>query len=238
MSNKKYIAIIAILIGFGIVARSEAKIDFEGFGPLNAPLNEGEIVAVVRDQGVDVSFYTMSQTGEISAPFIAQIGAPRVGFQSTLSDDTPVNPDGSVFGAGGQYSLTDGLRQTHDYMLEFSRDVANLRLNVYDFRGDGTHSLGQPGADVLELKVFDRQGNLIAVDNHTIPTNRPIDGNVVELGVNVQGIASAMVDFNSIEGGTAIDNITFVVPEPNSLGLASLGLIGLLSTRRRRQPAT
>ena len=39
------------------------------------------------------------------------------------------------------------------------------------------------------------------------------------------------------EGGTAIDNIRFVVPEPAGLGLAAAGLIGLFGIGRRQRPA-
>ena len=229
---RNYITLIALL---AVSTSCYAKIDFEGFGPLNSPLEEGEFIAVLRDQGVDVTFKTYDQFGNESAPFIVRAGEPRVGFQSDLFEDTPVNADGTPYAAGGDYSLTDGLLRTHDYALEFSRNVANLSLDVYDFRGDGTPDLANLGVDSLRLNVFDRAGNMIAFDEYVLPADQPVDGNVVQLSVRANNIASARVDFSSIEGGTAIDNIQFTVPEPTSLGLASFGVVGFLGRRKKRR---
>ena len=214
-----------IFLGMALVgnaAVSAATIDFEGFGPTNAPLTEGTPLVAASDQGVTVQFETIDDSGGLHTPFIAQTGGDRVAFQSVLSDDTPVLDDGSRYLLGGSFSLTDGIRQTHDYKLTFSQPVENLSLDIYDFRGDGPHLLANLGSDFLTLRTYDEVGNPLGSDSFTLGQTRPIDGNVLTLSVAETGIHSALIDFSSIEGGTAIDNIRFtpvVVPEPSSIGL-------------------
>ena len=223
-----------VVVGAGGTSYGQSSIiTFEGFGPTNSAPSEDDLVASVRRKGVTVSFSTESPSGEVSTPFIAKIGEPRVAFQSALGGDTPVNPSGSVYMAAGTYSLTDGLRQTHDYIINFSAPVANLSLDLFDYRGDGGPA--NLGVDNVELQVFNTAGAQIGSDTFVLPDPRPIDGNVVNLGVSTEGISSARLHFNGIEGGTAIDNIRFVVPEPAGLGLATIGLIGLLGRSRRQR---
>ncbi len=232
------LALFTILFVVGCVTGSsygQLIINFEGFGPGSLPADEGDLISSVRRQGVTVNFSTESPTGEVFTPFITEIASPRVAFQSVIDDDAPVNANGTLYKAGGSYSLTDGLRETYDYILDFSAPVANLSLDLYDYRGDGPHAAANLGSDNVQLQVFNTAGVQIGSDTFVLPTTRPIDGNVVNLGVNTLGISSARLHFTGIEGGTAIDNIRFVVPEPAGLGLAAAGLIGLFGLGRRQR---
>lgn len=204
-----------------------AVINFEGLG------SEGDPVASMSLPGVTVMFLTEDDAGTQYVPTLAEVGAPRVGFQSTVGDDTPRG------GNGGRFSLTDGIRRTRDYIIMFSQPIEGLSLDLYDFRADGPHILGTPGSDTVSLDLFDAADVLVGSDSYTVPSIRPADGNVVTLGnASVSGIRKARLVFNTIEGGTAIDNIMFtVVPEPSSLGLVTFGFVGLLGMRRRRRAA-
>lgn len=236
-----YRIIVTRLFGLTVLslcASAHATIDFEGFGPSNAPLTEGTQLSVVTEQGVSVLFETVDTAGNVFTPFIAQAGGQRVAFQSMLLEDTPLNADGTVYAAGGNYSLTDGLRQTHDYHISFSQAVENISIDLYDFRGDGPHATAQLGSDTVAFRAYDAVGNLIGSDLYTLGTSRPIEGNVVNLAVNGTGIHSAVVDFLAIEGGTAIDNLRFdvaTVPEPTSESVLLGGLLCFALCRRRRK---
>lgn len=235
LRKSTYCYLVCALVSFAFTP-AYAAIDFEGFGPTNAPLSEGTSLTVAADQGVTVVFETIDSSGMSHAPFIAQAGGPRVAFQSTVIEDTPLNSDGTVYVPGGDYSLTDGLRQSHDYSLTFSQNIEDLSLDIYDFRGDGTHALSNLGTDSVVLRTFDEGGNPLATDSYVLGLERPIDGNVVTLSVTGTGIRSALVDFLSVEGGTAIDNVNFTVavPEPGSVSLLMAGCLMLVRLRRRR----
>jgi hypothetical protein len=243
-SNNLVLTILAAVVFAGVAHGAPAVINFEGFGSSNDPLPEGTPLPSVVRQGVKVDFLTEADDGTTTLPFITEVGSPRVAFQSVsiptgsgqiVGDDFPVNEDKSRYLKGGDYSLTDGLRQTHDYIISFSSNVLNLSLDLYDFRADGPHDLGNPGSDTVVLKVFDAAGNELGSDAYTVTDPRPRDGNVVSLGVDVSKIRSARLVFNAIDGGTSIDNIVFTVPEPSGLGLAALALCGLLGLRGRQR---
>ena len=226
--------LFVVVCAAGTTYGASAIINFENFG------NEGDPVSSINVGGLTVEFDTESTTGvgNNTLPFIGEVGEPRVGFQSSSMglDETPRNADGSLYTEGGRFHLTDGLRQTHDYLMEFSIPVENLSLDLYDYRGDGPHVDANFVTDRVALEVFDVFGDLIDQDIHVLSEIRPIDGNVVTLGVSVSGIKSARLKFLGIEGGTAIDNIAFgIVPEPAGLGLAGFGLIGLLGLGRRER---
>ncbi len=223
--------LFVIVCAAGTTYGIPATINFENFG------NEGDLVSSINvPGGLTVDFSTESPAGDASLPLIGEFGVPRVGFQTGPVDETARNADRSIYTDGGRFFLTDGLRRTYDYIMDFSIPVENLSLDLYDYRGDGPHVSANLGVDSVELQVFDMAGTQIGSDSYTLPTTRPIDGNVLNLGVSVAGIKSARLHFNGIEGGTGIDNLVFeFVPEPSGLGLLSLGLIGLLGLGRRER---
>lgn len=178
-------------------------------------LVEGMMISSVDlRNGTTVGFTVEGLSGDefVSfSPFIAQAGSPRVAFQSTAGDDQPMVPGGDIYAAGGENSLTDGLRRTLDYLIDFSTPVSNFSLELYDFRGDGPHSDAILGVDSVELQVFGEDGRMLGIDSHVLPDQRPWEGNVVLLGLKVDGVHSARVHFKGIDGGTSIDNLRFEI---------------------------
>ena len=239
MRNTNIVVLAALAVVFiaSSVFATPAKINFEGFGPSNLPGTEGDPVPSVTKQGVTVMFFTEDASGVQYIPVLAEVDGDRVAFQSLLGDDTPANSDGSFYAAGGRFSLTDEIRQTRDYIIMFSEAVTELSLDLYDFRADGPHNAGTPGSDTVVLELYNAAGAIVGSDSYTVPVPRPIEGNVVTLGSSNGNVSKARLIFTSTEGGTAIDNIMFTVPEPSSMGLATFGLVGLLGMRRRRRAA-
>ncbi len=230
--------VIILMLGTALVFGTDtafgSMIDFENFGPANTPLPEGTPLSSVLHSGITVTFSTEDAFGT-GTPIIAEIGGPRVAFQSSIGTDTPENSSGDEYLAGGRYSLTDGIANTQDYIIEFSAPVENFSLDLYDFRADGPHSEGTPGSDTVVLEAYDALDNLLFADPYTVPDPRPTDGDVVNLGAPVSGIRRVVLNFSTIEGGTAIDNIRFTaVPEPSTMTIASIGL-ALIGLRRRRR---
>lgn len=217
-----------------------AYVDFESLG---AALGEGGSVTSTTAGGVTVNFSTEDGNG-IYTPIIAQAGVAtsRVGFQSVLGDDTPVDAAGNIYAAGGDYSLTDGIRITRDYVFDFSSPVINFSLDLYDFRADGTYQVGVPGSDTVDLLAYDAAGNVLGSTAYVVSDPRPIDGNVVTLAIGDLGnISQVRLDFSTIEGGTSVDNLSFLVPEsvtavpePQSIGLFAMALAGLFLRHRRQ----
>ncbi len=230
--------VINLVLGTALVLGTDtafgSMIDFENFGPANTPLPEGTPLSSILRSGITVTFSTEDAFGT-GTPIIAEIGGARVAFQSSIGDDTPKNSSGGDYLAGGSFSLTDGITKTRDYIIEFSAPVEDFSLDLYDFRADGPHAEGTPGSDTVVLEAYDALDNLLFADPYTVPGSRPTDGDVVNLGAPVSGIRRVVLNFSTIEGGTAIDNIRFTaVPEPSTMTIASIG-IALFGLRRRRR---
>jgi hypothetical protein len=100
-SNNLQLTMLFAVVFAGVAHAAPAVINFEGFGTSNEPLPEGTPVSSVERQGVTVNFLTQADNGKTTIPFIAEFGRPRVGFQSVISDEQPVNENTSDYLAGG-----------------------------------------------------------------------------------------------------------------------------------------
>ncbi len=193
-------------------------VDLQPVGTVNTPGNQT----------------TFSVTGGGPA-IIAQVGNPTTAF---VPNDNVI-PAAQV----GNFFLTDeraGPNLMLDYFMSFANPIANLALDLLDFRGDGG-----PNTDTATLTVYSDANftNAVGSDSFTLPGNiiNP-DGNIINLSVLFPSapIRSASLTFALGDVGTGIDNITFqnAVPEPTSLAVwAVLGLVGAGVYRRQRRKA-
>jgi len=135
-----------------------------------------------------------------------------VSGNSSDSNDTTLVHRADDEGAGGRL------------IFDFDTAVDLVGLNVFDIEDT------QPGS----VTFLDASGNEIGV--LTMPTTNDNGVAFMEFGEIAQGVARMTVEFN---GSGAIDNITgqasATIPEPGTLALFGVGLIGLTALRRRRK---
>lgn len=138
----------------------------------------------------------------------------------------------------GKFFLTDsdgGVKDAFDYAINFSEEVANVKLDGFDFRADDGGAIG----DVVTLNAYDSMNRLIGSDNYTI-SGKELDGNIVTFGVNATGIRRVELINSGIDGSTGIDNLIFDVgvaaaPEPAEWAMIGMGVLVLGVAYRRRQ---
>lgn len=202
-----------LLVVFSVAGPSSAVqfvIDFEsGFA-------DGQAVSNVLTPDNQVGF---SVTGG-GAAFVTAVGNPRTAF---VPNDTPVG------GSPGAFFLSDeaaGGQVARDYFLTFATPITDLALDLYDFEQSGR---------TATLTVFHDQAMTMPVGTDTNPGSL-VDGGVVNLSVPAPSgeIAAASLTFDIGDKGTGIDNIAFTtIPEPSTLLLSVVGLVGLLRRRHR-----
>jgi len=229
------IAVLAVTCLVSAASAQTVSVSFESVSFTS--LGEGGSVGPFLRQGVQVTLESENQLGTNKRPLLmAEVASGVVmAFQNRANGGVLVDdlPDGG-FSVGGNWSVTDRVGPTRDYIISFNKPVANVSFDLYDFRGDGPPSQGDPGDT-----VFVSVNGGANVPAYVLTGGEP-DGNVVGISLPMNQISVIRLDFDvatfGTEGGTAIDNLMFTVPEPStaSLGLLSLLAIAGIAGRRNR----
>jgi len=225
--KKPFLLLCIITIAIGITPYAMADlIDFEtGFSDLDP-------VGTVTTSTNEVEFFVGASPLTLGTGFIARVGGPlRTSF---VPNDLP-----AVVAVAGEYFLTDEINgpfaALNYYMVFVDLPINALSLDLFDYRVDG----GPAAGDGATLTVYENSNfsGSSASDTFIIPTPNPVDGNIENLSVSSFGFAarSATLTFDGPDVGTGIDNIAFTsVPEPTSLLLVGIGMLGLAGYGRRK----
>jgi hypothetical protein len=185
----------------------------------------------------------------------------RLGAVVITFDDLPATPP-----PGGGTSIPSGYAGFAWNNFDYETVMNNLALNPSGylnwmvspgnvaFNGAGTPALFSGTAfnlmsayltgawnDGLNLEVQGFVGALLVYDNHyTVNSTAPTLINFNYLGVDEVNFISSGGTAHGYAGGAGqqfvLDNLTVATPEPSSFVLAVLGILGLATTRFRRQP--
>lgn len=205
-----------------------AIVDFEGgFADLDP-------VGAVVVPGNTVTFSVGPIGGAPTGPgFIAAVGNPATSF---IPADTPAAV------VAGSFLLSDEastpLTLALDYFIDFANPVADLALDLFDFRGDGGASIGSSAT--LNGYADAARTILVGSNTFTVPSPQPVEANVVNLSIATPSapIVAAHLTFSEADVGTGIDNISFgTIPEPTTCAVWSLLVLSLTGAcwRRRRR---
>ena len=183
----------------------------------------------------------MDDMGNMVHPIIAQYGGQILGFQNNVDGgDTPDLSNPML--PAGQYFISNGHKRLGnpfgDYVINFSKDVENVSMFLYDYIFDGpdpgTGASGTPGVDTIELLSFNN-GMLVDTVVYDVPVDAN-DGHVMRLATT-PGVAvdSVKVRLNGVDIGSGLDQIKFTrVPEPGTCSILMLGLLGMMGIVRRK----
>ena len=179
-------------VGIGAQQAFADTIDFE------AGFTDGDSVGTIVTATNSVDFGVGPITGPTGNGIIAQAGAPSTAY--VPNDAIP------AAASGGEFFLTDGFGNSEEYFIDFSVPVANLSVDLYDYRGDGGSAVG----DTATLDVFDDMGNNVGTTSLIIQAGEP-DPSVKTLSIPAPTgiIKSAILSTSANDIGTGIDNIVF-----------------------------
>ncbi|MEM8680604.1 MAG: PEP-CTERM sorting domain-containing protein [Planctomycetota bacterium] len=233
--NTKVLSLLVVFT-FAANAFSEVTIDFEGLGAERDNVTSLFVTDPDTGYSTTVEFFLFQDTtfpiATTGRPMLVEEGGvDHNDIAGFAPGDTPF---GETLGNGNDWMLGNGQGNADNFLFIFTgNQVADLSIEVIDFRADGPFSGGTPGSDTAYLRTFDEMNNAFPVSLFTVTDPRPVDGVINTLSSGANRISLAMVQFDptTVDAGVVVDNLTFtVVPEPGagSLFAVALGLIGFL----------